>query len=156
VPGVMRVDAVPELEALAARGDRYARIWRNAIPDDMDAVLTLTIQPNHYWGARSTTATHGSPHEYDARVPVLFLGPAFAPGHYAVPARTVDLTATLAQALGIAPIEPIDGRPLLEALVGDQRSGTLTPSRAVNAASAAAGRVAPDAQGAAGSARRRR
>lgn len=123
VPGVERVDAVPELTVLAERGDRIARIWRNAIPDDMDVVLTLTIAPFHYWG-RSRSATHGSPNEVDARVPVMFLGPAFVTGHYDTPARTVDLTATLAEALGIAPTEVIDGRALREALVGDVRTGT--------------------------------
>ncbi len=141
LPGVIRADAVPELEALAARGDRYARIWRNAIPDDMDAVLALTAAPFHYWG-RGRTATHGSPHEYDARVPIMFLGPAFATGHYDAPARTVDLVATLAAALHVAPTEPIDGRALLEALVGDRNTGTPSSARA-RAADAVAAPVEP-------------
>jgi hypothetical protein len=52
---------------------------------------------------------------------VAFLGPRFVTGHFDTPARTVDLAATLAAALGIVPIEPIDGRPLIEALRGDAR-----------------------------------
>ncbi len=123
IPGVMRVDAEPELDALAARGDMYARRWRNSIPADMGAALTVTLEPNHYW--RSTTsATHGQPHDSDARVPLIFLGPAFTTGRYTAPARTVDLAATMAAALGIAPLEPIDGVPLYEALHGDPRSST--------------------------------
>jgi arylsulfatase A-like enzyme len=131
LPGVMRVDAVEELDALADRGDSYARRWRNAIPDNMDALLTVTLAPYHYWGAGGTTATHGSPHDYDAHVPLIFLGPAFVGGYYATPARTVDLTATLAAALGLEPTEPIDGRPLREALGGDLSSGTLSGARPV-------------------------
>lgn len=115
VPGVMRVDHVAELPALADRGDRYARRWLHALPPDLDAVLTVTLEPYHYFGS-ATTATHGSPHDYDAHVPLMFFGPAFSTGHHHLPARTVDLAATLAAALGITPTEVIDGRPLVEAL----------------------------------------
>jgi hypothetical protein len=123
LPGVMRVDDVAELKALAARGDVYGHRWYNAIPDDFNAVLTVTLEPYHYWFAVSY-ATHGMPHEYDMRVPIVFLGPAFVPGKYGTPARTVDLAPTLAHVLGVVPIEPVDGTVLTEALRGDQRGGT--------------------------------
>ena len=142
LPGVMRVDAVPELAALAARGDKYARRWYNAIPPDMDAVLTITLEPNHYWLAYANAA-HGMPHDSDARVPIVFLGPAFVTGRYDVPARTVDVAATLAKALDIAPIEPIDGVPLLEALGGDLKRGTLSPARPITPAVSATSSGAP-------------
>jgi hypothetical protein len=128
LPGVMRVDAVPELKALADRGDTYARRWYNSIPSDMDAVLTITLEPNHYWLAYANAA-HGMPHDSDARVPIIFLGPAFVTGRYEVPARTVDIAATLAASLGIKPLEAIDGVPLAEALGGDLKRGTLSPAR---------------------------
>ena len=128
LPGVMRVDKVAELSALAARGDVYAHRWYNAIPDDFNAVLTITLEPYHYWFAVSY-ATHGMPHEYDMRVPIVFLGPAFTAGKYAIPARTVDLAPTLAHVLGIVPIEPVDGRVLTEALEGDRRTGTPSGAR---------------------------
>lgn len=128
IPGVLRVDAVPELEALKERGDVLARRWYNAIPPDMDAVLAITLEPYHYWRTISY-AMHGMPHAYDARVPIAFLGAPFARGRFTTAARTVDLAPTLARALGLVPIEPLDGRPLVEALVGDPRSGTLTGSR---------------------------
>ncbi len=128
LPGVMRVDAVSELPALMARNDTYARRWYNAIPADFDAVLTITLEPNYYWFAQ-TNASHGMPHDSDARVPIVFLGPRFRTGHYDAPARTVDVAATLAKALGIVPIETIDGRVLEEALGGDPRGGTLPPVR---------------------------
>ncbi len=128
IPGVMRVDAVPELEALTERGDVYARRWYNAIPPDMDAVLAITLEPYHYWRTVSY-ATHGTPHAYDFQVPIAFLGAPFVKGQYTLTARTVDLAPTLARALGIVPTEPPDGRALVEALVGDLRSGTPTESR---------------------------
>jgi hypothetical protein len=128
IPGVMRVDAVPELEALTERGDVYARRWYNAIPPDMDAVLAITLEPYHYWRTVSY-ATHGTPHAYDFQVPIAFLGAPFVKGQYTLTARTVDLAPTLARALGIVPTDPPDGRALVEALVGDLRSGTPTESR---------------------------
>lgn len=128
LPGVMRVDDVAELTALAARGDVYAHRWRNAIPDDFNAVLTITLEPYHYWFATSY-ATHGMPHEYDMRVPIVFLGPAFKAGKYGAPARTVDLAPTLAHVLGVVPIEPVDGTVLTEALQGDVRTGTPSGAR---------------------------
>ena len=123
LPGVMRVDRVDELAALAARNDVYAHRWYNAIPEDFGAVLTITLEPYHYW-FQTAYATHGMPHEYDARVPILFMGAPFVAGRYDTPARTVDLAPTLARALGIVPNEPPDGTPLLEAFTGDVRRGT--------------------------------
>lgn len=142
VPGVMRVDAVPELRALAERGDTYARRWYNAIPPDMDAVLTITLEPYHYWQTISY-AMHGMPHDYDAAVPIAFLGPSFAPGKYEAAARTVDVAATLAAALGITPTEPIDGVVLREAFVGDLKRGTLSPARPITPAVSAPSSGAP-------------
>jgi len=115
LPGMLRVDRVPTLAAQAARGDVIARRWMHALPADFDAVLTITYQPYHY---QFTTryATHGTPHDYDARVPILFLGAPFRPGRYAKPARTVDIAPTLAHVLGVRPLEAVDGRILREAL----------------------------------------
>jgi arylsulfatase A-like enzyme len=142
LPGVMRVDAVTELADLAARNDMYARRWRNAIPDDFNAVLTITLEPYHYW-ITTSYATHGMPHDYDARVPLIFMGPAFTAGRYAVPARTVDLAPTLAHAFGVVPGEPVDGRVLREAFGGDLRTGTPSGSRPVTEPTPAASRAAP-------------
>jgi arylsulfatase A-like enzyme len=136
----MRVDDVAELASLAARNDVYAHRWYNAIPPDFGAVLTITLEPYYYW---MTTAysTHGMPHDYDARVPLLFMGPTFRAGRHDTPARTVDLAATLAHALGIVPVEPIDGRPLREAFEGEMRRGTPSGAeRAVPPATAAPAR----------------
>jgi hypothetical protein len=115
LPGMWRVDRVPELAAHAARGDIIARRWRNAIPADMSAVLTLTFRPYHYWFT-TRYATHGSPHDYDARIPVLLMGPGVLPGRYTGAVRSVDVAPTLAALTGVVPTERLDGRVLREAL----------------------------------------
>lgn len=56
----------------------------------------------------SFTATHGSPHDYDRHVPLIFWGPLPA-RRVAQPVSTVDLAPTLAGALGLPVPEPVDG-----------------------------------------------
>lgn len=115
VPGMLRVDNVSTLAATAAKGNVLARRWLHAIPADFQAELTVTFKPGYYW---STTryATHGSPHDLDAGIPVLLMGAGVAPGRYTKPVFSVDVAPTLAELLGIAPIEKVDGRVLTEAL----------------------------------------
>jgi hypothetical protein len=120
LPGVRRVDRVETLDALATKGDVTARRWRNSITPDLGAVLTVTLEPYWYWGT-SRTATHGTPHDYDAVVPILFMGPGVKPGRYAQPIRTVDVAPTLAALIGVVPTETLDGRVLREIIVGGPR-----------------------------------
>lgn len=124
--GVLRVDRVPQLAAAAARGDKIARRWLHSVPPDLHAVLTVTLEPYFYWYT-TRYATHGTPHDYDAHIPMLFMGPMFVPGTYAVPVRSVDIAPTLAAAIGIEPTEPVDGRVLTEALRSKSRKKTFKP-----------------------------
>jgi Type I phosphodiesterase / nucleotide pyrophosphatase len=113
--GVLRVDRVSQLAAGAAKGDKYARRWLYAVPSDLKAVLTVTLQPYFYWYT-TRYATHGTPHDYDAHIPMLFMGPMFVPGTYPKPVRSVDIAPTLAAAIGVEPTETVDGRVLVEAM----------------------------------------
>ena len=61
-------------------------------------------------------ATHGTPHDYDSHVPIIVVGRAFKPGRYSGFVRTVDIAPTLARVLGVRPTEPLDGRPLSNAI----------------------------------------
>ena len=114
-PGVLRVDRVSQLAAAAARGDKIATRWAHSLPLDMPAVLTVTLKPYFYWYA-TRNATHGTPYDYDARIPLVFMGPMFVAGTHARPVRSVDIAPTLAAAIGIEPIEPLDGHVLRDAM----------------------------------------
>jgi hypothetical protein len=59
---------------------------------------------------------HGSPYDYDRRVPLLFFGAGVRPGRSAEPARTIDLAPTLARLAGIPVPAAVDGRTLLGGL----------------------------------------
>lgn len=116
LPGMQRVDRVGTLAAAAARGDKIARRWQHSVPPDLKAVLTVTLQPYYSWYT-TRTAMHGTPYDYDARIPILFMGPLFKAGRYDRPVRSVDIAPTLAAVTGVDPIEAVDGLVLTEALV---------------------------------------
>jgi predicted AlkP superfamily pyrophosphatase or phosphodiesterase len=118
VPGVLRVDELRSLRSRSAsqlERDYVARRWVHMIPPDVPAELVVTLEPYVYW-AGVTYATHGSPHDYDAQVPVIFYGPWFASGRHSATVRVVDMAPTLAQVLNVRPTEELDGRVLTQAL----------------------------------------
>ena len=111
VPGVLRADPIDRLARADTVKDSIARRWLHSFRPGGDVLVAITLQPyNTFAGAN--TATHGSPHDYDATVPLILWGAPFQPGKRAEPARVVDLAPTLADLLGIPPLERLDGVPL--------------------------------------------
>ena len=115
VPGVLRADMVRDLARADTVHDAIARRWLHALPTDLPVALVVTLRPYVYWSG-VTYATHGSPHDYDAHVPVIFYGSPFRPGRYRRTAGVVDMAPTLAAAAGVTPTERLDGRVLRDAL----------------------------------------
>jgi predicted AlkP superfamily pyrophosphatase or phosphodiesterase len=115
-PGVLRADRVRDLAAADTVGDVVARRWLHALPADAGVDLVLTPQPNRYWTG-SRYANHGTPHDYDTRVPIMLWGEAIRSGRYESRVRLVDLAPTLARVLGVAPLEAVDGKVLEAALL---------------------------------------
>ena len=115
VPGVARVDRVRDLAKADTVRDHVARRWLHALPPALPVVLLVSPKPNVYWNG-VFYATHGSPNDADARVPVLFAGPGFARGVTRTrTVRVVDMAPTLARRLGIPPLERLDGVVLRDA-----------------------------------------
>ena len=111
-PGVLRVDRVADLARADTVRDAIARRWYHALPPDIPVAAVVTLQPYHYW-SDIMYATHGTPHDYDAHVPLIFYGPTFHAGVSAQFVRVVDLAPTLAEALDLQPTEKLDGRSLM-------------------------------------------
>ncbi|MDQ3699252.1 MAG: alkaline phosphatase family protein [Gemmatimonadota bacterium] len=115
VPGVMRADLVSSLARRDTVRDAIARRWYHALPPDFPAAVVVTLEP-YAVPVWAPVAMHGSPHDYDAHVPVIFYGRQFKPGRYDRFARVVDMAPTLAWVTAVTPTERLDGRVLWEAL----------------------------------------
>lgn len=129
----------PALAALRALPGVGAAVWNGALDQPQEGISPellaairashvpersgdITILPQPGWifvlgnspnGGDGTT--HGSPHEYDQHVPLVFLGGAFTPGHYGTRVTPADLAPTLAATIGM-PMRDVEGRPLTDAV----------------------------------------
>lgn len=116
-PLVAEACSAEELLALPApsSGNPAARPLRerirNSFVPDRSGDLFLAFQPLVTVDDPQHTCNHGTPHDIDRRVPLIFWGPWRAESRSA-PARLVDLAATLARELELKPSEPLDGQPL--------------------------------------------
>ena len=109
--GVTRAALLSELAKADTVRDDAARRWVHMMPLDGPVRAVVTLEPFAYWKT-TTYATHGTPNDHDAQVPILFWGPGIAAGQRSGTARVVDMAPTLAQRLGIRPLEALDGKVL--------------------------------------------
>jgi arylsulfatase A-like enzyme len=115
IPGIARIDRYDDLRRMDLATDKIARRWLNMFSPDLEPLVVVTLAPGNIYDY-PIVATHGSPHDYDAHVPMIFYGPAFRPGRYDAFVRVIDMGPTLARAIGVRPLEPLDGRVLTQAL----------------------------------------
>lgn len=114
VPGVARVDRITTLRKANFARDPIARRWAHQIPSSSAIDLVITLTRYSYWN--TLVATHGSPYDQDASVPIIFYGRWVKPGRYTTFARTVDMGPTLAAIARVKPTERVDGVVLTEAI----------------------------------------
>jgi predicted AlkP superfamily pyrophosphatase or phosphodiesterase len=114
VPGVLRVDRMRDIRRADFALDPIARRWAHQLPPSSPVDLVVTLTKFSLWVPYP--ATHGSPHDLDAHVPIIFYGPGIKPGRYADFARVVDMAPTLAALVGVRATERLDGVVLLPAI----------------------------------------
>ncbi len=111
IEGVLRADLYRDLAKRDTTKDVIARRWLHMFPPDLSVMAVVTLKP--FWTWRGVlTANHGTPHDYDARVPVLFYGAGVRPGRSNDMVRVVDIAPTLAALAEIRPEERLDGHVL--------------------------------------------
>jgi predicted AlkP superfamily pyrophosphatase or phosphodiesterase len=120
VPGVLRADRFEDFLAADTTQDAYARRYLRMFVPGQEApnglVPLAVVTPRDLTVVGSGDAgRHGSPADADARVPIAFWGPGFVPGLRTTKAAVVDIAPTLADRLGVKPLESLDGRVLHEA-----------------------------------------
>lgn len=115
VPGVGRVDLVRTLAQADTIHEAVPRRWIHMLSPELPVELVVSLEPFAYWEG-TPNATHGTPNDEDAHVPLLFWGAAIHAGRYGEFSRVVDIAPTLAHLLGIPPLERLDGHVLAHAL----------------------------------------
>lgn len=113
VSGIARVDRFADLLKADTVRNNIARRWLHQFRREDHVELVIT--PTRMSMAGPITATHGAPYDFDSHVPLIFFGSPFQRGRHSEFVRTVDLVPTLAAALGISPLERVDGRVLISA-----------------------------------------
>lgn len=113
VPGVWRVFRGEDLEQGRSHDDPIARAASLSYYPGRSG--DIIIVPKPYWIGSPAAATHGTLHDYDARVPIVLFGAGIKPGQYLEPVTPADIAPTLAFLAGVTLADP-DGRVLKEAL----------------------------------------
>ena len=109
--GVQSADLITKIAKADTVRDKIARRWLHMFTTDGPARLVVSLTPYSYWQSRNY-ATHGSPNDPDANVPILFWGVGVKLGQFSTMVRTVDIAPTLAAILHIKPLEQLDGHVL--------------------------------------------
>ena len=100
--------------------ERAAASYNKDVSGDFIVLLKSGVTPIAKPG-RGFTATHGSPWNYDRRVPIVFWRKGIIHFEQPLPVETVDIAPTLASLIGLdIPADEIDGRCLdIDADAGD-------------------------------------
>jgi hypothetical protein len=110
VAGVARTFWADEIGSAASPDPLVVAVKRSHVPDRSG---DLVFVPARHWVIASAGTNHGTPYEYDTRVPLVFLGAGVAAGRYPDPSAIVDVAPTLAELAGIG-LPGAEGRVLSE------------------------------------------
>lgn len=115
IPGVDRVLRRDRLSDRSA--DPIVRAAALTNFDGRSGDLIIVAKPNWPIGGRAVgeAGSHGSPHDYDQRVPLILFGAGIRTGRYEQAATPADIAPTLARVAGIK-MSKAEGRVLTEAL----------------------------------------
>jgi Type I phosphodiesterase / nucleotide pyrophosphatase len=118
-PHVMRVYTYDQLQRGEVGRDVVDRRVLRSFNPQRSGDLEIVFEP--FWMRAQKGTTHGSPHNYDAHIPLVFMGPGVVPGRYHQHAALNDLAPTVAAMVGVAAPSGADGRVLSEMLAAGRR-----------------------------------
>jgi predicted AlkP superfamily pyrophosphatase or phosphodiesterase len=82
-------------------GDPDFALFRSAFFEPRSPHLIVRLAPYVLLDEDAQGTGHGSPHDYDRHVPVVFMGAGLRPGRYAEPSGPEDIAPTLGALLGL-------------------------------------------------------
>jgi predicted AlkP superfamily pyrophosphatase or phosphodiesterase len=109
----------PATLAAGSDTDLPVHRWRRQLPPDFQWLAAVVLKPGYIWSS-SGMATHGTPSQQDATVPILFMAPGIQAHHYDRAIRTTSIGPTLGALIGVAPTEKVDG-PVVPEVAGAGR-----------------------------------
>jgi predicted AlkP superfamily pyrophosphatase or phosphodiesterase len=115
MPGIARVLRADELEHRKDSPDRIERAAALNYFPGRSGDLIVVPRPYFFFSSGTTGTSHGSPYDYDQRVPLFLLGQGVRKGQYLSDASPIDIAPTLAWLCGIT-MSAADGRVLVEAI----------------------------------------
>ena len=114
VSGVWRVYTADELADTQPTSDDLLKAWRLSYVPGRSGDLFFV--PHKNWVVRGSGTTHGTPHDYDQRVPVILFGAGVKSGKYSSTASPADIAHSLAALVGVK-LPTGGGRSLTEGLL---------------------------------------
>jgi hypothetical protein len=81
--------------------DPELALFRNSFFQPRSPHLMTLLHPNVYLSSYVGGSGHGSAHDYDRHVPVVFMGPGIRPGLYDAPCGPQHIAPTLGALLGL-------------------------------------------------------
>jgi hypothetical protein len=114
---VEKVYSREELSDAALSSDPFLPLFQNAFFQPRSPQLSALVKKYTYVAGFAGGTGHGTAHDYDRHVPIVFMGAGVRPGTYAQECGPHDIAPTLAHILGLEfPREP-DSRLLAEMLI---------------------------------------
>ena len=111
---VEKVYTHDDLTHTAPSSDPFLPLFRNAFYAPRSPHLNVLLKRHVYLSSAVGGSGHGTAHDYDRHVPLIFMGAGIKPGRYDEPSGPEDIAPTLAWMLGLEfPREP-DSRLLME------------------------------------------
>jgi predicted AlkP superfamily pyrophosphatase or phosphodiesterase len=113
-----RLEAVPAItevwtrDEIESREGELAQLYRNSFVPDRSGDMLVEGAPGCLIWPHDGGTTHGSPHAYDRRIPLVFHGPGIEPAGLPGAASTLDIAPTLGALLGIPVPSDLDGSVL--------------------------------------------
>lgn len=125
-PHVIRVYTRDQLQRGEVTQDLIGRRVLRGFNAQRSGDLEIVFEP--YWMRAATGTTHGSPHNYDAHIPLVFMGPQVTAGRYHDAVALNDLAPTVAALAAVDAPSGSSGRVLSEMLTGRPAGSRVPPA----------------------------
>jgi hypothetical protein len=113
---VEKVYTHSDLMSVGDSTDPFLKLFQNAFFQSRTPHLSVLVKKYVYLSSQPGGTGHGTAHEYDRHVPIVFMGAGIKAGTYGAECGPEDIAPTLAHLLGLEYPREYQSRPLTEML----------------------------------------